>query len=139
MKISYQTLLAYVDNELDAAARAEVEAAIAADPELARRVEQQRSLRKLLGAAYGPVLEEPVPPRLLAAAQPAPAKPKVVELAAAREIRRPRVVEPVIIGEPGARLGDGDQLARARMVEPVRLLAGAERFFSPTPCSTTLP
>jgi anti-sigma factor RsiW len=92
MKISDETLLAYVDNELDAAARAEVEAAIAADPELARRVEQQRSLRKLLGAAYGPVLEEPVPPRLVAAAQaprPAPAKAKVVELAAARESRRP--------------------------------------------------
>jgi hypothetical protein len=89
MKISDETLLAYVDNELDAAARAEVEAAIAADPELARRVEQQRSLRKLLGAAYGPVLEEPVPPRLVAAAQPAPAKAKVVELATARETRRP--------------------------------------------------
>ncbi|WP_280153209.1 hypothetical protein [Piscinibacter sp. XHJ-5] len=88
MKISDETLLAYVDDELDAAARAEVEAAIDADPELARRVEQQRSLRKLLGAAYGPVLEEPVPPRLLAAAQPPSAKPKVVALAAARESRR---------------------------------------------------
>ncbi|HEX6703282.1 MAG TPA: hypothetical protein VF169_00870 [Albitalea sp.] len=89
MKISDETLLAYVDGELDPAARAEVEAAIAADPEIARRVEQQRSLRRLLGAAYGPVLDEPVPPRLLAAAQPpAKVKAKVVALAAARKARR---------------------------------------------------
>jgi anti-sigma factor RsiW len=88
MKISEEVLLAYVDGELDAAARAEVEAAIAVDPELARRVDQQRTLRKLLGAAYDPVLDEPVPPRLLAAAQPAPAKARVVDLAAARKSRR---------------------------------------------------
>jgi hypothetical protein len=86
MKISDEMLLAYVDNELDAAARAEVEAAIAADPEVARRVDQQRTLRKLLGAAYDPVLDEPVPPRLLAAAQPARAR--VVDLARARQSKR---------------------------------------------------
>ena len=40
MKISEETLLAYVDNELDETTRAEVEAAIASDPGLAHRVEQ---------------------------------------------------------------------------------------------------
>lgn len=89
--ISDETLFAYVDEELDAAGRAEVEAAMAADPALAQRVQQQRSLRTLLGAAYRPVLEEPVPPRLVAAAQApaAPKKAKVLELASAREKHKP--------------------------------------------------
>ncbi|CAG1015036.1 hypothetical protein BURC_00853 [Burkholderiaceae bacterium] len=85
--ISDETLFAYVDDELDDKTRAEVEAAIAADPALAQRVEQQRSLRKLLGAAYAPVMEEAVPERLTEAARP-PAKARVLELAAARESRR---------------------------------------------------
>jgi anti-sigma-K factor RskA len=84
--ISDETLFAYVDGELDAQARAEVEAAMAADPALAQRVEQQRSLRKLLGAAYAPVMDEAVPERLAAAARP-PAKAPVLELAAARKRR----------------------------------------------------
>ncbi|MED5621437.1 NepR family anti-sigma factor [Ideonella sp. BN130291] len=50
-----------------------------ADDELTRR----------LRAAYDPVLDEPVPDRLLAALQ-RPATPKVVDLAAAREQRAPR-------------------------------------------------
>ncbi|HEY0858973.1 MAG TPA: hypothetical protein VGE16_18045 [Albitalea sp.] len=82
-----ETLFAYVDNELDDKTRADVEAAIAADPALAQRVEQQRSLRKLLGAAYAPVMDEAVPERLAAAARP-PAKARVLELASARESRR---------------------------------------------------
>jgi len=87
--ISEETLLAYVDGELDAAARAEVEAVIAADPALAAKVEQQRALRTLLERAYEPVLDEPMPARLLAAAQ-VPARAKVVDLAAARAERRAR-------------------------------------------------
>jgi hypothetical protein len=86
--ISDEMLFAYVDEELDAAGRAEVEAAMAADPALAQRVQQQRSLRTLLGAAYRPVLEEPVPPRLVAAAQARPAKARVLELASARDKRK---------------------------------------------------
>ncbi|HJV61546.1 MAG TPA: zf-HC2 domain-containing protein [Albitalea sp.] len=89
--ISDEMLFAYVDGELDAAARAEVEAAIAADAALAQRVEQQRSLRTLLGAAYRPVLEEAVPARLQDAAN-APSAPtrqaRVLDLAAARKARR---------------------------------------------------
>jgi hypothetical protein len=91
--ISDETLFAYVDEELDAAGRAEVEAAMAADPALAQRVQQQRSLRTLLGAAYRPVLEEPVPPRLVAAAQAKPAKARVLDLAAARDSRKPARTE----------------------------------------------
>ena len=86
-RISEETLLAYVDGELDAAARAEVEAALQADPQLADRVAQQRALRERLRAAYDPVLAEPMPPRLLAAAQARAAPKKVVDLAAVRSER----------------------------------------------------
>lgn len=90
--LSDETLYAYVDNELDAAATAQVEAAIAADPVLARRVEEQRAVRALLGSAYDPVLSEPVPARLVSAAEAGKAAPaakgKVLDLASARESRR---------------------------------------------------
>jgi hypothetical protein len=36
-----------------------------------------------------------------------------VDIDGAREVGRDGVVEPVIIGEPTARLGDGDEIARA--------------------------
>lgn len=87
--ISDETLFAYVDGELDAGTRASVEVAIAADPELARRVEQQRSLRVLLGEVYRPVLDEPMPERLRAAVGSTGVKAQVLDLAAARERRRP--------------------------------------------------
>jgi anti-sigma factor RsiW len=90
-RISDEMLYAYVDNELDAAARAQVEAAMASDPVLAQRVEQQRSLRALLGAAYRPVLEEPVPASLQQAVAAPPPPARVVDLAAARAKKRRRV------------------------------------------------
>jgi len=85
--ISDETLFAYVDNALDASERARVEAAMAADPKLAQRVEQQRSLRTLLGAAYRPVLEEALPNRqadAVTAPIERPAKAKVLDITAAR-------------------------------------------------------
>ena len=63
-----ETLMAYVDRELDAAATAVLDAAIAQDPELAARVERQRKLRAAVHAAFEPVLQEPMPQRLLDAA-----------------------------------------------------------------------
>lgn len=95
--ISQETLYAYVDNELDPAKSAQVEAAMAADPELASLIEEQRALRALLGSAYAPVLDEPIPSRLKAAARMAnkdagpsttPAKGKVVTLASARASKK---------------------------------------------------
>ena len=91
MKISDEKLLAYVDGELDAAARAEVEAAIAADPQLAQRVQQEQGLRDMLRAAYDPVMAEPMPARLLAAARGAAPTAKVVDLAAERASRKAAV------------------------------------------------
>lgn len=86
--ISQETLYAYVDNELNATEMARVEAAMAQDPALKSLIDEQRELRALLGNAYSPILEEPVPERVMAAAQSgsqAEPKAKVVRLAAARE------------------------------------------------------
>src|SRR5689334_9460733 len=66
MTIPDETLMAYADGELEPAQRAEVEAAIAADPQLAARVEQHRALRRKLNAAYDPILMETVPDALVA-------------------------------------------------------------------------
>lgn len=92
MTITDEILMAYVDEELDAPTRAEVEQAIAADPELARRVARQRALREKLRAAFDDVLREPVPERLTAAARnlPGPAiarEPGVTDIAQARIAR----------------------------------------------------
>lgn len=72
MRIDDEKLMAYADDELDAAERAEVEAALATDPELARRVAAHRALRARLRASFDPVLAEPVPGRLGATLRAAP-------------------------------------------------------------------
>ena len=59
-------LMAFVDGELDEIARARVERAVAADPALRARLEQQRKLRATLAAFYGPTAEEAVPERFRA-------------------------------------------------------------------------
>jgi hypothetical protein len=60
-----------VDGELSGPQRAAFEAEMAADPALARAVEQHRRLTARIASAYAPVLEEPVPPRLIAVASAA--------------------------------------------------------------------
>ena len=79
---SDETLAAYVDGELDPAARAEIEEAVRRDPSVAQRIARHRSLRNQLQAAYAGELNEPVPDRLLAALQnPAPRpSPAVADL-----------------------------------------------------------
>ena len=73
MTFSEETLMAYADNELDAQTRSAVEAAMASDPELARRVAQHKALRSKLRVAFDRVLDEPTPQRLVDAARGAPA------------------------------------------------------------------
>jgi hypothetical protein len=73
MLFNDKTLMAYVDGELDETARAAIDAAIATDPELARRVARHRALRERLHRELDPVMQEPVPGRLLAAARSVPA------------------------------------------------------------------
>jgi hypothetical protein len=64
-----ETLMAYADGELAPARRAEIDAAIAADPALALRVEEHRALRARMTSAFSRVLEQPVPDRLEGAAR----------------------------------------------------------------------
>ena len=85
MTISDDTLMAYADGELDAAAAAEVEQALRQDPALAERVRAQRALRARLQATFGAELAEPVPERLQRALVAPPAT--VVDLAAKRAQR----------------------------------------------------
>ncbi len=66
MAIDDDLLMVFVDGELDEIGRARVERALAGDPELRARLEQQRRLRDRLAARYGPVAEEAVPERLRA-------------------------------------------------------------------------
>ncbi len=90
MKPSTGTLMAYVDGELDARACAEVETAMVADPAVAQEVEHHRTLRHQLQSAFGDVLSEPVPERLLAAARTSPAgtqQTKVTDLTHAHATR----------------------------------------------------
>jgi hypothetical protein len=93
MIVTDEMLMAYVDGELDADARASVEAAVARDPELARRVARQQDLRRQLRAAFDGVLQEPIPDRLLDAARHAPSQAgqaNVADLARARTQRTER-------------------------------------------------
>lgn len=69
MTISDETLMAYVDGELDAAGRASVEAAMQQDPGIGKRIAHQRALLEKLQGAFSAVLEEPVPDRLIQAAR----------------------------------------------------------------------
>src|ERR1044072_3879416 len=87
MQFSDETLMAYADGELDADTRRQIETAMASDPTLAERIDKHRALRMDLGAAFGGVLDEPVPSRLLDAANSTPAKTRsanVTDLNAAR-------------------------------------------------------
>jgi len=92
MTWSDETLMAFADGELADPACGDVERAIAADAALRERVAALRRQRARLAAAFAPVLDEPMPPRLaelLRAAEP----PKVVQLDARRVAReRPRVL-----------------------------------------------
>jgi hypothetical protein len=73
MTFSEETLMAYADNELDAQTRTAVETAMAADPEIARRVAQHKALRGKVRLAFDNVIDEPTPQRLVNAARGAPA------------------------------------------------------------------
>lgn len=90
MIFSDETLMAYVDGELDGEAHAAVAAAIATDPEVAQRVARHEALNLSVRSAYDRVLSEAVPERLVSAARTAPAglrNNNVQDLADARATR----------------------------------------------------
>jgi anti-sigma factor RsiW len=63
-------LMAYVDGELSARRRRAIERLMARDPLVARKVDALRDQVAHLRRAFGPVLDEPVPARLLHSARP---------------------------------------------------------------------
>jgi len=83
MSFSDETLMAYADGELAEPAFSDVERAVRTDPAVAARVAQHQALRADVFAAFAPVADEPVPPRLVAAALPG----KVADLNAVRAAR----------------------------------------------------
>lgn len=86
MTIDRETLAAYAEGQLGAAETARVEAAIAADPALAKDVAAHRALRDRLQAHFATVLDMPVPDRLLDAVKSAPTA-EVIDLSAARKAK----------------------------------------------------
>lgn len=86
MKPTPEQIAAFADGELDDYERMVVEAAIAADPALARQVAAHRALRERLDRHFSPVAGEPVPHRLTALLSEPP--PGVIDLAAARRGRQ---------------------------------------------------
>ena len=75
---------AWLDDELEPADAAEMEAKVAADPQLTRLAEQHRALGAQLKGAFDPIAEAPVPERLHAALRPSV---KVIGFAAAKPAR----------------------------------------------------
>lgn len=89
MAIDDETLMAFADGELTGPEAEAVAAAIAADPTLGEKVAQHRALCAMLAGAFDPVLTEPVPAGIAAAAQSQP-QADIVDFAAARERRDAR-------------------------------------------------
>jgi negative regulator of sigma E activity len=91
MTFTDETVMAFVDGELDEKERAAVSAALATDPELARQVARYRALREQLRGEFAAVLEERVPERLVVAARGGAASPvptNVIALKARPTMRR---------------------------------------------------
>jgi hypothetical protein len=81
MNYDDETLMAYADGELDEVLSAQISAAVQRDPALARRVEQHRAVRAKVAGAFATVLDQPLPERLLAAAN-GPARAEVLQFPA---------------------------------------------------------
>lgn len=96
MSFSDEILAAYVDGELDPAARAEIEEAARRDPSIGQRIDRHRDLRGRLQSAYAAELEEPVPDRLLAALRK-PARAAAARSSAAAAHRRYSLAAGVLI------------------------------------------
>lgn len=94
MTVTREELAAFADGELDPARAAEVAAAIASDPALAREVEAHRALKGLLSNHFAPIVDEPVPDRFAAllggAKDEQPAAAAVIDFATARAERASR-------------------------------------------------
>jgi len=90
--ITDEIFFAWLDGELAPDEAARVAAEVQADPSLAARAEQHRTMQRRLAHAFDSVSDAPIPDRLLAAAR---REPEVVDLAAARRSREARTWKPL--------------------------------------------
>ena len=84
-----ETLVAYLDGELDGAERQEVEARIETDTEMRERLAELAHSAERVRSAYADIVDEPIPERLIAAA---------------RGERAPREAEILVLNRPQRRL-----------------------------------
>ncbi len=84
MRIADEMIVAFVDGELDDDSRQCVEAAAAADREVAARIERYRTVRGKLTDAFAPLAEVPAPARLRRLVE-GQGESEVVDFAAVRE------------------------------------------------------
>lgn len=87
MTVSAEQIAAFVDDELDPAARARVAEAALRDPDLAARIAAERDLRDALRAHFAPEATAPVPEAWIATIRSASSDNTVVSLGAARAAR----------------------------------------------------
>lgn len=92
MNLSKEMIAAYADGELEGEALRQVEAAIAADPQVQAEVQAHRALKVRLSAHFAPLLDRPIPGRLTAPLAAGAAEPKVVDFA---EVSRQRAKQAV--------------------------------------------
>lgn len=85
MSVTAEELAAFADGELDPVREAQVAAAVAADPAVAEQVRAHHALKARLAGHFAPIMQAPLPERMTALLQPAPAE--IVDFAAAREKR----------------------------------------------------
>lgn len=90
MTFSDETVMAYVDGELDEPTRAAVDAALTSDAALAQRVARHRALRERLQWEFAPVLQEAVPERLMAATRDISATPRASNVVPPKHTPRAR-------------------------------------------------
>ena len=83
-----EKFFAWLDGELTGAEAAEMEAKVAADPELTRLAEEHRALKSRLRSAFDPIAEAPVPQHLLNAVRRPQAQ--VIDFQAAKKARETR-------------------------------------------------
>lgn len=121
-----ETLMAFVDGELDDATAGEVARAVESDAELAARVRIFNDSAVMVRAAFADAVDEPVPERLLLAARGMPASATVVPLRRRTVIAR-WVALPLAASVAALMIGAGAGYwaARAPVATPGAELAAA--------------
>src|SRR5438067_7733138 len=105
-KRSDETLVAYLDGELDGAERQHVEAWLAADAAARDRLTDLAQSTNLLRSAYADIVNEPVPDRLIAAAR-GEINPASMPQREAEMLRLQRPPRRIVVTVPGGRWGIG--------------------------------